>query len=67
MVSFSAWFPFLYNADRASTYEVIFRRSEVMLTKYVMQLLMYNKHTIKCSSYCSYRIAVVNKVSLGCT
>ena len=62
-----AWFPFLYNADHASTYEVIFRRSEVMFTKYLMQCLMYNKHTIKCSFSCSFHIAVVDKVSLGCT
>ena len=46
-----AGFPYLYNADCASTYEVIFR-SEVMFTKYVMWCLMYN-NTINCSFYCS--------------
>ena len=60
-----AWFPYLYNADCASTCEVIFR-SEVMFTQYVMQCLMYN-YTINCSFYCSYCIAVVNKVSWACT
>lgn len=44
-----AWFPCLQNANNEAHYEVIFRRNEVMCTKYVVQCLTYNKHTINCS------------------